>query len=305
MRTTLLLVLALMTCAASAAGQPTDAEKLFNEGRKQLREGQFAMACEKFAASHALDASVGTLLNLGECNEKQDRLATALGFYRDAATLAAGRNDAERVELAHKRAAQVEPRVIHLTVAVLGASASKVEVRLDGTAVPLSSRGNPLAIDAGLHTVTASTPEGRRWSTPVVASEDGSSLRVEVPALNEPAPASSAQPAPASASRPLGAQRVGALVVMGAGAVSLVISGLFALSARSQYAEVSLHCDEARTCDRVGYLGVQAARQSGDVALLTSLVGLGALAGGAALWFTAPRAAVLPGGAVVGMGGSF
>jgi hypothetical protein len=64
---------------------PTPAELAFREGRTLLEAGQFAQACAKFETSLKADPSApGTLLNLGLCNERLGKTATALQWFRKA-----------------------------------------------------------------------------------------------------------------------------------------------------------------------------------------------------------------------------
>ena len=79
MKTTALLVLGIVLCSATAARADerasVDAEMLFREGRHAADMGNFALACEKFEASHKVQPAPGTLLNLADCEESrgQDR----------------------------------------------------------------------------------------------------------------------------------------------------------------------------------------------------------------------------------------
>ena len=86
-----LTLLALLISAGTAVAQPGDtvgAEALFREGKRLLKDGKTAEACDKFAASDHLDRSAGTLLNLADCREKNHQLAT------DAASISTARRAA-------------------------------------------------------------------------------------------------------------------------------------------------------------------------------------------------------------------
>jgi tetratricopeptide (TPR) repeat protein len=64
---------------------PTPAEIAFAQGRELLDAGQFAAACASFETSLKEDPNApGTLLNLGLCNERLGKTATALGWFRKA-----------------------------------------------------------------------------------------------------------------------------------------------------------------------------------------------------------------------------
>ncbi len=67
------------------AKPPTAAELAFQQGREQLDAGEFAAACASFEASIKDDPNApGTLLNLGLCNERLGKTATALAWFRKA-----------------------------------------------------------------------------------------------------------------------------------------------------------------------------------------------------------------------------
>lgn len=67
------------------AKPPTAAELAFEQGRALLDAGEFAAACASFEASIKEDPNApGTLLNLGLCNERLGKTATALGWFRKA-----------------------------------------------------------------------------------------------------------------------------------------------------------------------------------------------------------------------------
>ena len=71
--------------AQPPAARPSPAMVAFEEGRALLEAGKYEEACAKFTASITDDPDApGTLLNLGLCNEKLGRTATALAWYRKA-----------------------------------------------------------------------------------------------------------------------------------------------------------------------------------------------------------------------------
>src|SRR5690348_15501816 len=73
---------------ARAEGDKATAEALFSEGRRLMASGDYAAACEKFAASQKHDPGLGTSLNLADCYEKSGRTASAWAEFRDAASAA-------------------------------------------------------------------------------------------------------------------------------------------------------------------------------------------------------------------------
>jgi hypothetical protein len=315
-----LVVLAALVFASSAFAQPTDkagAEALFDQARKLMDAKRYADACEKFASSHRLDPAVGTLLNLAECSERQDHLATAWAYYREAQTLAQSRADGERERYARDHAAGLEPKLAKLTISAKSA-ASGLEVKRDGVLVASAALGTALPIDAGSHAIEAAAPGRKRWSTRVEVPRNGASVSVEVPALEEDTPQRDSGAVPPTATAPsgekppkpkerdegFGVQRTSALIAAGVGVVSLAFGGFFVARAWSNWQDARPHCTPQNICDDRGFDLGQTARQQGDVATAAFVAGGLALAVAGVLWLTAPssRAAAVRSPVVVSVG---
>ncbi len=82
----LLVVIALSRVAhAQEVEDKPPAVRAFEEGRALLDESKFAEACAKFEESIKIEPDApGTLLNLGLCNERLGKTATALTWFRKA-----------------------------------------------------------------------------------------------------------------------------------------------------------------------------------------------------------------------------
>src|SRR6266850_4767204 len=93
-----LAVLAVVAIARPAVAQSPEAETLFREGKRLLKEGKVSEACDKLAASERLESSTGALLNLGDCREKNGQLATAWAAFVKAATSAKLAHDKREAE---------------------------------------------------------------------------------------------------------------------------------------------------------------------------------------------------------------
>src|SRR4051812_25694892 len=106
---TLAIAAGCMLAAPPAHADSAGAEALFRDGRTLIKQGNLDAGCDKLEASEKLESSVGTLLNLGDCREKQGRVATAWAAFRKAESTAklAG-NDKKRQLEAHRRAAKLE-----------------------------------------------------------------------------------------------------------------------------------------------------------------------------------------------------
>ena len=111
----LLCCIALGTLAPSARAQGDAnsralAVQLFDEAEALFSAGQTAQACPKYAESYRLDPQLGVLIYLAECFEKDGKLASAWGSFREAAEVAQKRGDTRGAH-ATERARALEPRL--------------------------------------------------------------------------------------------------------------------------------------------------------------------------------------------------
>lgn len=88
----------------AAAGAAAAAERLFDEGRQAMSQGDIALACVKFDQSFQIDPAVGTLFNLANCQEKLGRTSDACRSYRGAEQMARTRGQEDRAKIAAERA---------------------------------------------------------------------------------------------------------------------------------------------------------------------------------------------------------
>jgi hypothetical protein len=184
--------------AARADAPPTEraiAERLYERGQQQLRDGKTEAACESFAESLRIDPGTGILLRLAACHEAADRLASAWVEFREAlsATLREARPD--RVRFASEHLAAIEPRLASIQIDVAGSAGGPVPtVALDGRQLGRAAWGVAIPVDAGRHQATARFGVGDDWST-TIDIRDGEHLVVSVPATSAP-PAETAPAAP-------------------------------------------------------------------------------------------------------------
>jgi hypothetical protein len=177
-----ILILALLTATASAqAPDVSSAEALFREGRRLMKEHQIAEACEKFEASERIDDSVGTLLNLADCREKNGQLATAWATFLKAASTARTRHD-DHETTAKAHAAALEPRLSYLTISV--PESSKVDglvIRRDDVEIDPALWNTGVPVDAGRYKISGEAPGHEAWSTVIDIREERQHASVEVP----------------------------------------------------------------------------------------------------------------------------
>ena len=169
--------------AGHAHAQSAEAEALFNDGDKLFKQGKLEQACDAFDASNRIESRAGTLIRLGECREKTNKLASAWSAYKDALTRV---KDPHKQKVASERVAALEPRLSHLTVAV------PADARVDGLA--LTRNGKPIdpglwnravPIDGGDYEIAANAPGRVAWQGTATVPIEGSSITISVPALAE------------------------------------------------------------------------------------------------------------------------
>jgi serine/threonine-protein kinase len=272
---------------ASAAA----AQKLFDEALVLMDAGGYAAACPKLARSQELAPSGGTLLNLGDCYEKNGQTASAWVSFRDAAARAATAGQKPAQAAALVRADALAPKLLHLNVTLApGARVSGLEIKRDGQVVSNAELGIDVPVDAGLHKLEATAPGRLPWTKNVGVVEGTPQEPVVIPMLEarpEAAPGSKADPSTGNTQRTIG------LVVAGGGLLAAGIGAVFGLKAFSTNDDALAHChdaSDAKRCDPTGLSLTEEARTQATISTVLVTVGGVALAGGIVLYMLAPRA---------------
>jgi hypothetical protein len=279
----LLVVSAMAAMPRPARAQQEDrpsAELLFEEGRALLEKGKLDEACAKLEASEALATAVGTLLNLGECNERRGKAASAWSSYRAAQSLAVAMHDSLRADFARRRADAIQPRVAKLTVSVPHREPG-MTIQRDGRPLEEGAWGTPLPVDPGTHVVEASAP-GKRTETLRVNVVEGSTVVRVDPLAPSPSHSSPESPEPGAPAEPPSGTRTLALLGwagIGLGVLGVGVSAFYAVRARNTWDGARGHCDASANCDPIGFTLNGDARRDGDISTI------GAVAGGAFLAF--------------------
>ena len=165
-----------LTLAGSArADTLTDAKAeatvLFNDAQDLIDVGNWKEACAKFEASYALDPQNGTRLNVADCNEHFNKIATAWALFIEAAEADLD-IDVRRRAYARKRANALRPRLPRLSIVVSGpARVPGLVVARDGRAIAAATRAAPIFVDPGDHVLTARAPGKREFSTRISVKE--------------------------------------------------------------------------------------------------------------------------------------
>jgi hypothetical protein len=312
---------ALLLIVTPARAQSVEAEALFREGKRLMKDGQTAQACDKFEASNRLESSVGTLLNLADCREKNHQLATAWAtFLKASAAAKQAGNDPKREAEARRRASALEARLAYLTISV--PDASRVEglvVKRNGAPVDPALWNQGVPVDAGEYEISGQAPGHEPWSTKVQITADGQKISVEVPRFkrledlqpavtpaNHAAPVATATPGPATEpTAPVDEHdegpgmftpmRKGAVAAIAVGVGGIVVGSIFGSKANDLEKQSDAICPQAACNDPHALDLNKSARSDATIANVGFIGGGVALAAGAALWFLgAPKVADHP-----------
>lgn len=277
---------------AATASDSATAESLFNEALGLLESKKPAEACPKLEASQRLDPGVGTLLYLADCYQQLGRTASAWATFREAAYLAKDRKD-EREPVAVESAEALEPRLSYLTLEVAQPEGVTLEIRRDGKVIPEAVWNTAIPVDPGAHTVEASAPGKKPWSTTITVAEGPRQDSVVIPALEDaplpPPPALTAPPLHHEPQSRSSTQKTLGWVLLGTGSAGLITGGVLALLARGNDSDADAECrpDQRGLCNPAGVkLGESAATQATWAGISTG-VGLAALGAGVTLLLTA------------------
>jgi len=293
-----LAIIAVVALAASrsAHAQSAEAETLFRDGKKLMKAGQIAEACEKFEASNRLEPTVGVELNLADCREQNGQLASAWAmFVKAAATAKHSDTDGKREAEARKRAAALEPKLVYLTIVV--PDDSKVDglaITRNDTAIDPGLWGERVPVDPDTYTISASAPGYEPWTSTVKIAKKN--RKVTVPALDKAAvdkpakprrvaSAETDEPAPPMPSTLTGRRRAAiALALVGAAGVGVGIG--FGLHSGSLETEADARCPTA-TCGDPHSLDLnRSARTAALIADVSYVGGVGVLVAASVLWLT-------------------
>lgn len=301
----LALSVAVSLAAAIAAAQapaqagapprdPAGAEALFTEGKRLMDAGQAAAACPKFEESMRLDPGVGTLLNLAACREKEGKIATAWGHYRDAESQLKQDADTRRAAFANERANALEPRLPMLVVTV-DTPPEGLVVSRDGVDLSAASLGSRLPVDPGEHQLKATAPGRITHERKFVAKErEIVQLRIaelEVAPPAEPPPLVPLQPTSTPPVEPStgSTQKTIAFILGGVGVASMVAGLVFVGATAAQKSAADDNCPTVTTCNVAGYDAIATAKDLALAADITIIGGAVVTGAGVVLYITAPK----------------
>jgi hypothetical protein len=275
----LTLAALLVSGGAPAQTDPVAATELFKQGRDAVVRNDHATACPLFEESNRLDARVGTLLNLADCEERIGKLAEALQHWHQAIQLGTATND-RRAEEARSRQAALDARVPRLTIHLADGAPRSMELRRNGVPLGRAAMGVPLPLNPGEHVVEARAPgyEPRRFRVTVSESES-KDLQVTVgPRLPEPPP-EKARSTPSQPNTTEVPDDTVAYVLGGIGVAGVIVGSVTGMMLWGKNRTIDAQCNARNECSEDGLEAVDDAKgllPISNAAWVIGVVGIGA-----------------------------
>jgi tetratricopeptide (TPR) repeat protein len=298
-RTSSALALSIVLLGSFALAQAPDpqraaaAQALYDQATAEMDGKQYASACRKLEeATSLVPEGIGAKLTLAKCYEALGRLASAWSQYALVQTLAAKAGQTERANRAAEKTAELRPKLATLVVQVPAEVRAIPGLLLTRDGAPLGEGqwGIPIPVDVGTHLVVAKAPDHKTWEGRVEVTTDGgkASLLVQ-PLAAEPKTARPSPVADAGPERPW--QRPVGIAAMGLGGAGLALGAVLGSLAIAKKGESDeSHCNAQNRCDPTGLEMRGEAVSLGNGSTVALAVGGAVLAGGIALFVTAPKA---------------
>jgi hypothetical protein len=280
----------------SAADRAT-ARRLATEGQIALKKGDFDTAADRFERANDLLAAPTFLVRLARARVGQGRLVEGYEIYRKIVRDGVAPDQPEAFKRALVEAKQevkgVEPRLAWVSVNVVGANPSVVEVQLNNAVIPSAALGAQRPVDPGTLRARA-TADGYRTAEVEVQLAEGEHLpaielrmipqpKAETSiALNESSPVMTAdggEPAFISQST-LG------YISLGLGGAGLVFGGVSGLLAFNHHQDLVALCEnrDQNPChvdDPTGSKHTAAVKDQHDMKTFATASTVGFIVGGA------------------------
>ncbi|MDB4997166.1 MAG: hypothetical protein JWM74_4598 [Myxococcaceae bacterium] len=143
-------------CRADDTAQAAASLQKFDEGRKAFDAGRFEEALAAFTASNKLQPSPNSLLYIGRSYRGLGKLGSAYVSFKLSArtaqerlTVTLEKRFAATRDVANTEAAELEPRVPRLTLAVPGGTPEDFVLKQNGRDVPAATWGTAIETDPG------------------------------------------------------------------------------------------------------------------------------------------------------------
>ncbi len=263
---------------------PAKADALFDAGKKLEQAGDKAGACAKYDEALKFNAeAVGTIMNVGRCNQEAGLWASAAKKFRRALDLATEHNLAEYRAAASQQLTDIEPRVPHISLAFGVAPLPDTKVVVADDVIPLDAVGD-IAVDPGEVVIAISAPHRVPFEKRVRVVER-QHLALAVPPLPEPVTIKHGM-------------RTAGAVTAGIGAAAAISATVAALVAHADYQRPyngvpgtdAAYCDsKTGECNKAGFTAQLNAHSLGNAASVIGAVGAVAVGVGATLFLLGPH----------------
>ena len=309
-RLALAVLLVDVTLAPAQPAPPSEATRLFEEGRALAAEGNFAPACERFAKSLQLDRATGTEVNLANCQEMLGHKAEAWRLFTDAADQSDREHNDVRAKFARERATALESKLATIVVKIADPGTAELQVTIAGRVVAPATEIHE-RVDPGPVEIVVTAPGRPKFQrTQQVAVGATAIVDTASPAaqVEQHVTSPNIDNTPEGGGRSRSRVHLAMGLGVGAGAALVASIGL-GLVARSSYHSTrddrSL-CDANFVCTPDGQSKIASAQHLADVGTGFALVaGVLAVAGGI-VYLTAPHEVMIaPTGTGVAVAGRF
>jgi hypothetical protein len=179
-----------------AGPDPSDADRLFEEGRTLAKQNRFAEACERFTKSDAIQRTFGTAVNLGDCAKRDGHAGLAWQLYDDASRFADRDGATDLAKFARQRASSVASALCTIIVTIEDPAAG-MTVRIGGHQVTPAAEIHEL-VEPGEVDVVVAIPSATRLVRSARCSAAGELATVTFPADRLRVVERSPSPAPPS-----------------------------------------------------------------------------------------------------------
>ncbi|MEO6574331.1 MAG: tetratricopeptide repeat protein, partial [Polyangiaceae bacterium] len=141
---------ALVLSGSHAWGQgKSEAERNFELGRQATSLGQYSTACSLFRESYRLERAVGTLINLGDCEEHLGHPSLARDYYEQAFSSLSVTDD--RLPLVKDRIAAIEKTAPRLQLRLGDTAPQGTKIKVDGDVIDETKLQAPMLLAPGNH----------------------------------------------------------------------------------------------------------------------------------------------------------
>jgi hypothetical protein len=274
-----MVVLALVLSSyglAVADDDPAKADAIFEEAQQLKAQGNTAEACKKYDEALVYNRNaVGTLLNVGLCNEDAGKYATAVKYYTQARDLAREHNLLEHRHAAENKLTLITPLVARLAIA-FAENAENMKLMIDEEIIPVD-KSEDIVVDPGRHHVVVTAPGRVPYDTYVEVEKSGAKA-IAVPKLGYPVTVK-------RSSR----RTIGKILTFSGG--GLVVTGMalgtYAYFRYNGQIGEGKNCtdDSPPMCNPEGYRITNSARTVGTFGSIIGFSGLAVAGVGAYLWF--------------------